>query len=114
MEEYKETSKAIYNGDKYTKGKEIYVTALIFIDPICSFSDGEYNVCISTGKNFIDILDTELVEECISNDLEDCIGEIPNDENIEIEMIDDGEWEDVFYNRYFRIKKVSIVTLEEI
>ncbi len=110
---YNEIIDIIYEEDKYTIDKPVMVKALIYIDSGCSFSDSEYSININTCDSFIDSRDTDLIEECIENDLEGCIGIIPEEKNIVIEMVDDGEQEDVFWNRYLTIKRVSILTLEE-
>lgn len=113
-EEYKEILETIYEENHYTKGKDIFVKALIYLETGCSFNEREYSIYISTGVTFMSPLDTELIDECIDNYLEGVIGKIPTEENILIEMVDDGEQEDMSFNRYFTIKKVYILTLEEI
>jgi hypothetical protein len=84
------------------------VTVTIFVESGCSFEDGEYDKGLSGTILWSDL---EKIEECLDNQLEEVFKTFPEDEIVEITLMEDGEWEDVHFWKYFIIKKVEIVDL---
>lgn len=112
---YRRKSKLLYkrpeddrkNGLQYPEE----VVAVIFIENGCSFDEDEYKINISS-KNF-DLDNFDALIDAI-HELSEYLDTIPKETNIEIDLIEDGEWEDVFWNTYFTIQSIRSVNYTEV
>ena len=109
---YREISHVKYQAEEKVQKEKTFVSVMIYIDSGCSYDKGEYSIYINTVGGGIVYTSSELIPECIENCLSDCIGDVPEEENILIEMIEDGEFEDVFWHGYLTIKNVYFTSLE--
>jgi hypothetical protein len=108
----KETKTLLYKSERKSAIKHPNrLTVSIYIEDGCSFEDKEYEMYFSGSCPWSDF---EKIEEAIENDsLEDLIKKpFPTEENIDITLIEDGEWEDVHFWRYYVIETIESVEVE--
>ena len=83
------------------------VNLTIFVEPGCSLEEGEYKLTLHSSLEGLDINasggvdDISLIKDCIENNIES----LPNvtEGYIGIVVEEDGEQEDVFFNKYYTI-----------
>jgi len=91
---------------KLTDPKKFQVS--VWIPNYHKFGEGEYDLSINKILNgWIDEDDFQLVKECIENDIEEKY--LVNEIIIDITLIETGEWEDVFWHKYYKIEKVELI-----
>lgn len=84
----------------------------MFVESGCNPLDGEYYLYMVSSSLPIDICshggvdDISLVKEVIENEISAWI--IPKECCIEIYLKESGEWDDVFWNKYYIIEKYEI------
>jgi hypothetical protein len=89
-----------------------YVFVRLTTEIGCKPSDGEYELVIIGFLGGLDISsnggidDITLLKECVENEFD--FNELPDEGFAEIILKESGEWEDVFWNKYYVIEKYSI------
>lgn len=87
-----------------------YVQVLITTETGCDPEKGEYGLEISSFIGCLDISshggvdDVSLVKECIENDID--FSTLPEEGTTEVILKESGEWEDVFWNKYYIVDRV--------
>lgn len=80
----------------------------LFIENDCKFSEGEYQLRITSFIGSLNLdnqnSDTDLIIECIENDFDK--KNIEDDALYAITLKESGEWEDVFWHKYYVIEKI--------
>ena len=85
------------------------VSVLIQTESGCDPSEGEYSTYITSFVGMLDITqvggldDTTLIKECIDNAIMDNDIELCEEGFKEVRLIESGEWEDVFWHKYYAI-----------
>jgi len=88
----------------------VYKVSMYF-EKGCDFNEGEYNVEINDIVNgTVNLDDYQLVEECISEFFYEK-GPLP-DTTYGLTLQETGEWEDVFWHKYYKIIKLSVYDWE--
>lgn len=90
-----------------------YVSVLMYVEDGCHISQGEYSLHITSIIGALDInangggndvsLILEAVEECIQS-LN--VGDVTS---VEFRLKESGEWEDVFWHKYYEVDSFAII-----
>ncbi len=89
-----------------------YVSVSIYTESGCNPEDDEYSLTINNASNSLDISssggidDISLIKDCIANNLSSFI--LPEEGMTEIILKEDGEWEDVFWHKYYVVERITI------
>lgn len=75
--------------------------AIISLESGCNFDEGEYTLDICPMGGYIGEEDFNLVQECIDNHLTAKM--LPEEGMVSVIVQETGEWEDVFWHKYYRI-----------
>jgi hypothetical protein len=87
-----------------------YVQALISTEQDCDPSIGEYSLSIIGFIGSLDLSsvggvdDISLIKEAIENHID--FTRLPNEGWTEILLKESGEWEDVFWHKYYEIERI--------
>lgn len=90
-----------------------YVSVAIRTESGCDPKEDEYSMEISGFTGFLDISspggtdDIELIKECIRNDFD--FDSLPEEGITEVILVESGEWEDVFWHKYYEIQRVAVI-----
>jgi hypothetical protein len=88
---------------------QVYIQTEKGCDPL----EGEYSLSISNIKYPLDISshggvdDISLVKDAIENEFD--LSSLPEEGLTEVVLIESGEWEDVFWNKYYIVHRYEIV-----
>jgi len=86
------------------------IRIMMDVESGCDPSKGEYTLFLQGFCGSIKLddrhSDIELAKDCIANDFP--FSALPDECFVDIDLIEDGEREDVFYNKYYRIDSYSI------
>lgn len=88
------------------------VVCRMIVESDCNPLDGEYSLYIVSQSLPLDIFsvggvdDVSLIAECVVNDIGNWT--IPEECCIEIYLKESGEWDDVFWHKYYEIEKYEI------
>jgi hypothetical protein len=75
----------------------------------CNPLEGEYSLSIGSSKYPLDISspggvdDVSLVKDAIENEFD--LSSLPEEGLTEVVLIESGEWEDVFWNKYYLVHR---------
>ena len=84
------------------------VTLSLWMDLDCSFAEREYALYISTNGVLMDHFD--YIDEALYDGMDDVFPDgVPAEKNIEIDLIETGEWEAENFNRYYEIIEARII-----
>lgn len=78
----------------------------------CDPEEGEYSMFISGLIGALDLsapgnpYDIQLIKEAIEDDLD--FDKLPTEGSTEVILKESGEWEDVFWNKYYVIESVTV------
>jgi hypothetical protein len=87
-----------------------YVSIGLYTEDGCDPKEGEYSLSIFSFLGSLDISsnggvdDISLIRDCIETDLD--FDKLPNEGMSEIILKESGEWEDVFWHKYYIIERV--------
>jgi hypothetical protein len=87
-----------------------YVSVLIYTESGCYPEDGEYSLVISSFIGSLDINspggtdDISLIDDCIKNEID--FPGLPKDGVTEVVLKESGEWEDVFWHKYYIVERI--------
>ena len=79
----------------------------------CNAAEGEYSLFLAQISEPLDLSavggndDISLIRECIADDLDFSL--LPEDGQTEIWLQESGEWEDVFWHKYYVIESVNVL-----
>ncbi len=88
-----------------------YVNVVIGVEDGCKPEEGEYSLIITNFLGYLDLTcdnggdDITLIKECIEN--EDL--EYPKNGELHLVLKESGEWEDVFWNKYYIVDRTCII-----
>ena len=91
-----------------------YVSVHLNTELGCNPLQGEFSLYISDFIGTIDIDsggsvdDISLIKDCIANELD--FKKLPPEGCTEIVLKESGEWEDVFWHKYYVIERICILT----
>ncbi len=87
-----------------------YISIFLNTESGCNALKGEYTLCIESFIGVLDISsvvdDIVLVKECIENHFDFSL--LPEEGTTEIILKESGEWEDVFWHKYYEIERVCV------
>ena len=84
-----------------------YVNVVIAVEEGCNPAEGEYGIAITGFIGMLDLTctsgtdDVTLVKECIENEELD----FPKNGELHLILKESGEWEDVFWHKYYVIER---------
>ena len=87
-----------------------YVSVALYTERGCNAEEGEYSLRIGDVIGSLDISssggvdDISLIKECIENDVE--FDKLPKEGMTEIVLQESGEWEGVFWHKYYEIHRI--------
>ena len=87
-----------------------FVEVCIYTELGCDPSEGEYSMIISSFIGALDISsiggvdDVSLIKDCIENNFEEI--ELAKEGCTQVILKEAGEWEDVFWHKYYVIERV--------
>ena len=87
-----------------------YVEVCIYTELGCNPSEGEYNMVVNSFIGSLDISsiggvdDVSLIKDCIENNLDEI--KLPKEGCTQVILKESGEWEDVFWHKYYEIERV--------
>jgi len=87
-----------------------FISVGIYTANGCKPKEGEYEIRILYVIGSLDITpnggndDISLIQECIDNDLD--FNKLPEEGFTEIILEESGEWEDVFWHKYYKIVRI--------
>lgn len=90
-----------------------YVQVVMHCDDGCDVPNGEYSLAITgfCGALYIDVPggadDPYLVASCIQNDFD--FSKAPKEGEVIFILRESGEWEDVFWHKYYEIERFNVV-----
>lgn len=90
-----------------------YVYVCIVTEDECSVEKGEYSLSITGITGALDISsiggvdDVSLIKECIESHISEM--KLPNDGTTVVVLKESGEWEDVFWHKYYVVERVAMV-----
>ena len=80
----------------------------------CDAIQGEYTLLLVGFLGTIDMTDTEtgtddicLIRDCIENELD--FSKLPEEGVTELILEETGEWEDVFWHKYYKIARFAVL-----
>ena len=85
-----------------------YVNVILNVEEGCKPEEGEYGLIITNFLGYLDITcnngndDLTLIKEAITNEIND----YPKNGELHIVLKESGEWEDVFWNKYYIVERV--------
>lgn len=86
-----------------------YVHVVLAVYGDCNPEEGEYDLIITGFIGHLDIYqeggvdDISLIKECVINDIEN----YPQNGELHIVLRESGEWEDVFWHKYYEIERIT-------
>ncbi len=89
-----------------------YVSVSIYTESGCNQDEDEYSLTINNSSNSLDISsvggvdDISLIKDCIVNKLGSFI--LPEEGMTEIILKEDGEWDDVFWHKYYVVERIVV------
>ena len=96
------------------KDREInYVEVCIITEAGSNPSKGEYGMGITSFIGTLNISargmedDISLIKECIEENIDDI--KLPEEGTTQVILRESGEWEDVFWHKYYEIEKTVII-----
>jgi len=90
-----------------------YVSVLIYTELDCDIDEGEYSLIIKNSSSGLDVSsiggvdDISLIKDCIENNLDSF--NLPEEGTTEIILKEDGEWEDVFWHKYYIVERICVL-----
>lgn len=90
-----------------------FVEVMITTELGCDPAEGEYTLHLVSIIGYLDLTsyggvdDISLIKECIENSLEEL--KLPEEGCTQVILEESGEWEDVFWHKYYNIKRVCRV-----
>ncbi|VAW38875.1 hypothetical protein MNBD_GAMMA01-1293 [hydrothermal vent metagenome] len=90
-----------------------YVSVFIETESGCDIAAGEYFLKIGSQSNALDISsvggvdDISLIKDCIENNINSFI--LPDEGTTELILKEDGEWEDVFWHKYYIVERICVL-----
>lgn len=90
-----------------------YVSVVIYTEAGCDPLKDEYTAIVASFVGSLDISspggvdDVSLVKEAIANSIEDF--NLPEEGVTQVVLKESGEWEDVFWHKYYIVERVCIV-----
>lgn len=90
-----------------------HVQCVIGLEDGCNAMEGEYSLYITSflGSLVINQIggvdDISLIKECIENEID--FEKIPNCSETIVVIEESGEWEDVFWNKYYKVIRVNTI-----
>lgn len=90
------------------------VLVVITTESGCNPEEGEYQLHLISQKNPLDLNcyggvdDASLIVDCIENAISEL--ELPEEGETEVNLIESGEWEDVFWHKYYEVISHKRVT----
>lgn len=87
------------------------VEVLLWLEKGCLKDEGEYSVHLKSFSEPLDldqpggVDDISLIMDCIANSLDEI--ELPEEVLTTVTLDESGEWEDVFWNKYYVVAGVS-------
>ena len=88
------------------KGNGAVIHAQVYLDGGCTIEAGEYSIRFTGFSCPVEIEDFDLVRKCIADRIED-FGLKP-ETYANVTLREDGEREDVFWNKYYLVEKFSL------
>jgi len=85
-----------------------YVSVGIYVEDGCDVAEDEYSACITSCSGSLDITalggvgDVQLIKDCIAENILTFISKAGNYEFI---LKESGEWEDVFWYKYYEVER---------
>lgn len=99
--------------ERISKRSVNYVSVYIFTENGCDPNEGEYTLHLQSFSNFLDICslggvdDISLIKECIEENLKSFY--LPEEGATEIVLKESGEWEDVFWHKYYEVERICVL-----
>ena len=93
-----------------------YVSVMIRTESGCNIQEGEYSMSIDNIMGSLDISthnievgvdDVSLIKDAIENEFD--FSKLPDEGMTEIILKESGEWEDVFWNKFYEIERFCII-----
>ena len=90
-----------------------YVSILLNTEKDCDPSDGEYSLVIISFIGSLDLSsyggvdDISLIKESIENNID--FSKLPEEGTTEIILKESGEWEGLFWHKYYEIERFCIL-----
>ena len=90
-----------------------YISILLDTEEDCDPEEGEYSLVIISFIGGLDLSpkdgtdDISLIKECIENDVD--FDKLPKEGTTEIILKESGEWEDVFWHKYYEVDRFCIL-----
>lgn len=91
-----------------------YVQLFIEIEEDCDPKKGEYDLFLNKSKTMLNLSapggvdDISLIKEAIENHID--FKNLPPEGTVEVILEESGEWEDVFWHKYYIVKRVTEIT----
>lgn len=88
-----------------------FVSVTIMTELGCNPKEGEYTLHLTDFIGTLDLSanggadDISLIKDCIENDLD--FDKLPAEGWTEVVMEESGDWEDVFWHKYYKIIRVT-------
>ena len=89
-----------------------YVQVFIITESGCDIEEGEYTLNLGSVIGGLDINaiggvdDISLIKDCIENNISSFL--LPEEGTSEIILKESGEWEDVFWHKYYVVERICI------
>ena len=89
------------------------ILVVMNIESGCNPKAGEYslNICGFFGaldiNAFGGVDDITLIKDCVENSMDEW--ELPEEGDLEIILNESGEWEDVFWHKYYEVESYRVV-----
>ncbi len=90
-----------------------YVSVYIETERGCNPQEGDYSLHITSVIGSLDIGaaggvdDVSLIKDCVENNLDGF--DLPEEGCAEIVLRESGEWEDVFWHKYYEVERVCVL-----
>lgn len=90
-----------------------YISVSLTVESGCDPKEGEYGLYISDFIGRLDICsiggvdDISLIKDCIENDFD--FDKLKTECHVEIILRESGEWEDVFWHKYYEIERFVVL-----
>ena len=87
-----------------------YIEVCLYTESGCDASNGEYTMIINSFIGNLDISsiggvdDVSLIKDCIENSIDEI--DLPKEGCTQIILKESGEWEDVFWHKYYEVERV--------
>lgn len=90
-----------------------YVCVVIYTEEGCSPEEGEYGLSLCSFIGALDLSapggtdDIQLVKDAVENEIDFKL--LPIEGETEVILRESGEWEDVFWHKYYEVKRVTMM-----